>query len=105
MFGLRQRPSYIFIFLDATMSKVLDSGTQAQKKFFYGDMGSAIAPRKQAAFVNDAIRQSPDRVAISKGNKATINSLRALAAMRSDDDMEGGKNSVDLVREIRQISL
>ena len=87
------------------MSKVLDSGTQAQKNFFYRDMESAIAPRKQAAFVNDAIRQSPDRVTTCKGNKAAINSLRALAAMRSDDDMEGGKNSVDLVREIRQISL
>ena len=87
------------------MSKVLDSGTQAQKKFFYGNMGSAIAPRKQATFVNDAIRQSPDRVMRHKGNKEAINSLRALAAMRSDDDMEGGKNSVDLVREIRQISL
>ena len=55
------------------MSKVLDSGTQAQKKFFYGDMGSAIAPRKQATFVNDAIRQSPDRVTIHKSNKAAIN--------------------------------
>ena len=87
------------------MSKVLDSGTQAQKNFFYRDMEPAIAPRKQAAFINDAIRQSPDRVTIRKGNKAAINSLRALAAMRSDDDMEGGKNSVDLVREIRQISL
>ena len=87
------------------MSKVLDSGTQAQKKFFCRDMELAIAPRKQAAFINDAIRQSPDRVTIRKGNKAAINSLRALAAMRSDDDMEGGKNSVDLVREIRQISL
>ena len=87
------------------MSKVLDSGTQAQKKFFYRDMELAIAPRKQAAFVSDAIRQSPDRVTVRKGNKAAINSLRALAAMRSDDDMEGGKNSVDLVREIRQISL
>ena len=87
------------------MSKVLDSGTQAQKNFFYRDMEPAIAPRKQAAFINDAIRQSPDRVTIRKGNKAAINSLRALAAMRSDDGMEGGKNSVDLVREIRQISL
>ena len=86
------------------MSKVLDGGTQVQKKFFYGDMESAIAPRKQATFVNDAIRQSPDRVTIRKGNKAAINSLRALAAMRSDDDMEGGKSSVELVRAIRQIS-
>ena len=86
------------------MSKVLDSGTQAQKKFFYGDMGSAIALRKQAAFVNDAIRQSPDRVTTRKGNKAAINSLRALAAMRNDDDMKAGKSSVDLVREIRQIN-
>ena len=87
------------------MSKVLDSGTQAQKNFFYRDMEPAIAPRKQATFVNDAIRQLADRVTIRKGNEATLNSLRALAAMRSDDDMESGKNSVDLVREIRQISL
>ena len=78
-----------------------------QKKTFNIDaqnirgMESFVAPRKQTEFVNKAIRVSLDQMKKEQAKQKAIASLEALYKMRSDADMDDGKNSVELVREIR----
>ena len=77
--------------------------TQVQKKTFnielrnIKDMESFIAPRKQTAFVNKAIRQHLDQMVQEKQKQEAIESLEKLYSMRIKSD----KSVIDLVREVR----
>ena len=77
--------------------------TSVQKKTFnielrnIKDMQSFLAPRKQTAFVNQAIRQSLDQMTKEKQKQEAIESLEKLYSMRIKSD----KGAVDLVREVR----
>ncbi len=64
-------------------------------------MEAFVAPRKQTAFVNKAIRKSLDQMKKEKQKNKAIQALKELSKMRSDADKSDGKSSVELVREIR----
>jgi len=89
------------------MNKPIVDNTQVRKKTFnielqnIRDMESFIAPRKQTAFVNKAIRQLLDQMQKEKQKQQALESLKALAKMRNNADMSDGKGSVELIREIR----
>ena len=61
------------------------------------DMEAFIAPRKQTAFVNKAIRASLDQLMKEKEKQEAIESLEKLYSMRVKSD----ESAVDLVRAIR----
>ena len=88
------------------MSKVI-AKTQVQKKTYnielqnIKDMESFIAPRKQTAFVNKAIRLSLDQMKKEKNKQEALQALQDLSKMRTKADMSDGKDSVELVRELR----
>ena len=60
-------------------------------------MESFIAPRKQADFVNKAIRQSLEQMKKERNKQQAIDSLEQLYSSRIKSD----KTAVELVREIR----
>ena len=64
------------------------------------DMESFIAPRKQTAFVNKAIRESLAQMKKEKNKQDALQALQVLSKMTPADNASG-KTSVELIRELR----
>ena len=87
--------------------------TSVQKKTFnielrnIKDMEFFLAPRKQTAFVNQAIRQSLDQMTKEKNKQEALQALQDLSQMTTKDSKRttvksDEKSSVELIRELRQ---
>ena len=90
------------------MNKQAMENPQVQRKTFnielqnVRDMETFIAPRKQTAFVNKAIRQSLDQMKKEKNKQEALQALKDLSKVRENTDMSDGKSSVELIRELRE---